>query len=375
MNKTLFVIFGIVFLLLGAASGYVQEGKSEQEKKIDELINNLGTRYWERAADELVKIGEAAVEPLIETVNIGSGRPSENAVLVLGRIGTPIAVDVVTGALKNLNFHLRVRAYAAIALGEIKSKDFIVPLIEALQTDSDWWVRHFAVGALGKIGSERIVEPVIGALRDDSQYVRRAAVSVLGELKSDRAVLPLIGVLKDQDWQIRLQVPDILEAYGNKIEGSLLEALKDKNKWAKVGAAHVFGNIGYEEAVLPLIELLEDRERMVRDEAAVALGRIKSERAVNPLLDLLKHETGFVREEAAWVLGEMKSEEAVQSLIQCLEDRDMGWMAAVSLGKIGDSKAIEPLKKKMADRDTRVGQAAAWALARMKSMARNDARK
>lgn len=159
-----------------------------RKKKIDELIGNLGTRYWDKAADELVKIGEAAVEPLIETLNIGSGRPAENAVLVLARIGTPKAMEAVIGALKDPNLHHRFRTHAAMALGDTGSEDFIVPLIEALQTDSHWWVRNFAVGALGKIGSERVIDPLIRAMNDENQYVRRAAVSVLGRIGYEDAV-------------------------------------------------------------------------------------------------------------------------------------------------------------------------------------------
>jgi HEAT repeat protein len=365
MSKKLFVISNIVLLLFGTAFGLGLEGKFDQEKEIDELIGNLGTRYWEKAADELVEIGEAAVEPLIKIVNVGSGRPSENAILVLARIGTPKAMDTVIGALKNPGFDFRVRGYAAMALGDTESEDHVVVLIEALQTDNHWWVRNFAVGSLGKIGSERVVEPVIGALNDENMYVRRAAVSVLGELKPDKAILALVGSFQDEDWQIRLQAPDILVEFGNETEKHLLEALKNDNKWIKVGAANVLGRIGSEGAVLPIMSLLNNQERMVRDEAAVALSRLNSKVAVKALLDLLKHETSYVREEAAWVLGEMRSKAAVRSLIQVLDDGDMGWMAAVSLGKIGDENAIEPLKKKMENQDSRVGQAAAWALARM----------
>jgi HEAT repeat protein len=372
MNNKLFALSCIVLLLLGTAFGLDQEGKSDQEKKIAELIGNLGTRYWDKAADELVKIGEVAVEPLIKTLNIGSGRPSQNANFVLARIGTQKAVAAVILALKNQKFDFRVRANAAAALGEIGSEDFIHPLSETLQTDEHWWVRNFAVGSLGKIGSERVVDPLIEAVNDENQYVRRAAVSVLGELKPDKAVLPLIDSFKDEDWQIRLQVVEILVEFGVKIKLPLLEALKENDKWARVGAAHVLGRIGSEDAVFPLISSLDDQERLVRDEAAVALSRINSKGAVNALLNLLKHETSSVREEAAWVLGEMRSKTAVGSLIQVLDDGDMGWMAAVSLGKIGDEQAIGPLKKKMEDQDTRVGKAAAWALARMKSDSRND---
>lgn len=372
MSRLFIILSGIAFLLAGPTLWDVGQGTTEQGKKIAELIGNLGTRHWDKAADELVKIGEAAVEPLIETVNAGSGRPSENAIIALARIGTPKSIDAVIGALKNPKFHHRVRAYAAMALGDTGSEEYIVPLIEALQTDSHWWVRNFAVGALGKIGSERAVDPLIEAMNDVNQYVRRGAVSVLGELKPDKAVLPLIEALSDEDWQIRLQVPDILVSCGKRIEGLLLEALKHDDKWVKMGAAQVLGRFGSDKALFPLMSLLEDQERMVRDEAAVALSRINSLRAVGPLLNLLKHNASRVREEAAWVLGEMKSPEAVQSLIHVMDDEDMGWMAAVSLGKIGDKRAVEPLKKKLADRSTRVGKAAAWALTRIGEDSRND---
>ena len=210
MNNKLFALVGIVILLFGTAMGYAKEGKTEQEKKIDELIGNLGTRYWEKAADELVKIGESSVTPLIKLLNIGSGRPSENANFVLARIGTPKALDAIVMALRNQKFHHRVRAYAAAAIGDVGSKKFIVPLIAAFKTDNHWWVRNFVVGSLGKIGSEMVVDPLIGALDDENQYVRRAAISELGKLKPDKAVLPLIGCMKDDDWQIRLQIAEIL---------------------------------------------------------------------------------------------------------------------------------------------------------------------
>jgi HEAT repeat protein len=387
MKRSLFIIVSVIFLWDMNVFGPAQVRQSEQEKKITELIGILGTRYWDKAADELVEIGKPAVDLLVATLNAGSGRPAENAVIILGRIGTPEALDAVVVALKNKNFHNRVRAYAAMALGDTGSEDQVEVLIESLRTDDHWWVRNFAVGSLGKIGSRRVVDPLIEAMDDENMYVRRAAVEIIGKLKPEKAVLPLIEALKDEDWQIKLRVPAILVEFGTRAEEPLLEALEDEDIWINVGSAQVLGRIGNTDAVLPLIFLLEHREQMVRDEAAVALSRINAERAVAPLVHLLNHEKGYVREEASWVLGEMRSEDAVRPLIEALEDKETGWMAAVSLGKIGDERAVEPLKEKMMDGDSRVGQAAAWALERMRerhpgplerwlgSESRNDAEK
>jgi HEAT repeat protein len=345
----------------------LSQEKINLQNKIEELMGKLGTRYWEKAADELVEIGEVAVKPLIELLNIGSGRPSENANYVLGRIGTPEALDAVVKALRNQEFDGRIRGNAAAVLGEVGSEKFIDPLIEALEKDSSWWVRHFAVGSLGKIGSERTQEPLIIALKDESHYVRRAAVVELGKVKPKIAYLPLVDCLRDEDWQIRLQTVEILTEIGGEIEGPLLGALSDENKWVRMGAAAVLGKMNSVEAIVPLISQLEESDWMVRNEAALALSRINSDRAVEPLLTLLKHQSGFVREEAAWVLGELRSREAVQFLILSLDDEETGWMAAVSLGKIGDEKAIVHLEKLAEDPKSRGGKGALWALHRMKS--------
>jgi HEAT repeat protein len=366
MNKKIIVAGSVILFILGATWGLSQEEKMNQQNKIEELMGKLGTRYWEKAADELVEIGEEAVKPLIELLSIGSGRPSENANYVLGRIGTPEALDAVVKALRNQKFDGRIRGNAAAVLGDVGSEKFIDPLIEALEKDGSWWVRHFAVGSLGKIGTERIQEPLIIALKDESQYVRRAAVAELGKVKPKIAYLPLVDCLKDDDWQIRLQTAEILAGIGGEIEGPLLGALTDRNKWVRMGAAAVLGKMKSVEAIVPLISLFQESDWMARSEAALALSRIKSDRAVEPLLTLLKHRSGFVREEAAWVLGELRSRKAVEFLIQLLDDEEMGWMAAVSLGKIGDKKAIAQLEILAEDPESRVGQGALWALERMK---------
>jgi HEAT repeat protein len=367
MNKTLLMAGCIALLISGASWGWNQDVKSEQENKIEELMGMLGTRYWEKAADELVQMGEAVVDPLIELLNRGSGRPSENANYVLARIGTPKALDAIVKALKNQKFDGRIRGNAAAVMGDIASEEFIDPLLEALKTDGSWWVRHSAVSSLGKIGTKRVLKPLIDALNDESLYVRRAAVSELGKLEQDVAVLPLIDCLDDEDWQVRLQVTELLAEIGTEIDKPLLVAVEGADKRTKAGAASVLGRRKSENAVFPLISLLEEKDWMVRDEAALALSRINSDQALKPLMALLHHKTGYVREEAAWVLGEMRAKVAVESLIRVLDDDDMGWMAAVSLGKIGGEEAAGHLKKRADDPSARVGQGALWALERMES--------
>jgi len=113
--------------------------------------------------DELTRLGEPAVEPLIQ-------------------------------ALKDESWE--VRWGAARALGEIGDARAVEPLIQALK-DKYWNVNKKAEKALGKIG-EPAVEPLVQALKDESWGVRRGAAGALGEIGDARAVEPLIQALKDE---------------------------------------------------------------------------------------------------------------------------------------------------------------------------------
>jgi len=56
--------------------------------------------------------------------------------------------------------------------------------------------------------------------------------------------------------------------------------------------------------------------------AAFALGRIGDSRAVNPLIDALKDEDRWVREAAAEALASIRDPGAVNPLIDDLKDED-----------------------------------------------------
>jgi HEAT repeat protein len=369
MKKNFLIMLSTLIILCGGIFGFAQEGESEREEKIDELITSLESRNWEGAVDSLVEIGEPAVASLIKALNRGSGWTAQRANYALARIGTNRAVEAIICALKNKTFNQQVRGYAALALGEISSKEVIDPLIEALRYDDHWYVRMFAAESLGKLGPEKAVEPLIEALNDDVVYVRRNVLVSLAKFKSVLAINPIIELFKDEDWSVRLKAPDILVEFGESAVESLVNALQSGHELVKVKAAYVLGKIKAEKGVTPLIKLIEDQNLMVRDEAAVALSRINSEKAIQPLLELLKNKNSHIREEVVWILGELRVKTVVEPLIQALSDTDMGWMAAVSLGKIGDESAVEPLITYINSDNIEARRSAAWALVRIRSEA------
>ena len=106
-----------------------------------------------------------------------------DAVEALGKIGEP-AVEPLIQALKDEDDG--VRWSAAEALGEIKDARAVKPLVKALK-DKYWYVRKQAAYALGDIGDARAVEPLIEALKDDEEEVREAAKWNLGKFKAKKS--------------------------------------------------------------------------------------------------------------------------------------------------------------------------------------------
>jgi len=110
-----------------------------------------------------------------------------------------------------------------------------------------------------------------------------------------------------------------------------------------------------ESAVEPLIKALEDGFRMYWDgindsgwrseKAAEALGKIGDTRAVEPLSKALSDESENIRKSAAKVLGKIGDTRAVEPLSKALSDESesIRASAAKALGDIGDAQAVEPL--------------------------------
>jgi HEAT repeat protein len=88
--------------------------------------------------------------------------------------------------LKNKTEDKDVRMGSAVALGDIKDKKAVEPLIEVLKDNKEYvWLRVAAVSALGNMGDERALVPMREVLKDSSDYVRNAAQSALLKVRKN----------------------------------------------------------------------------------------------------------------------------------------------------------------------------------------------
>lgn len=149
----------------------------------------------------------------------------------------------------------------------------------------------------------------------------------LGEIKDAMAVQPLIIALNDKRHKVNaagwaLGVDDKREKFIT---------------FAKEMAAWALGEIRDSRAVEPLIATLKDSDgrKYVQDALAII-----GTPAVEPLIVLLRSNETH-RGVAASILGKIRDTRAVEPLIEALQAKI--WVAVWALGEIKDPRAVEPL--------------------------------
>lgn len=209
---------------------------------VEDLMSELPSldRHLQALEDDEAEVREAAVEALVALgsnalVDTLAGLPQRGdlwkaVARVLGRIGTPSAIAVLTDALENdanevcvtaslvlaeagpeatgallrgLQHWLpAVRARCALALGRLKCREaaeLLVPLV----LDAEWSVRLEAILALAAVGEDRAVPALIVALTDEEEAVRQSVPVALGEIGTPAAMAGLQQALINDDPSVR----------------------------------------------------------------------------------------------------------------------------------------------------------------------------
>jgi bilin biosynthesis protein len=118
-----------------------------------------------------------------------------------------------------------------------------------------------------------------------------------------------------------------------------------------------------------LIQALGDNNRYVQIGVAASLGKIGDTRATEPLVRAFKKANKDNRYFFSQALSLMK-EAAVDPLIKALEDADWSirYYAVLTLGKIGDPRAEAPLVQALVDENEQVRKRAEEALKNVRTL-------
>ena len=359
-------------------------GKLGSRRSVASLVKALeDPETMREAAEALGEIGDArAVKPLIKTLI----EVPESVVWYLGEALGKIGESAVEPLIQFLGSASGQSKMAAVdALGEIGDQRAVIPLIGLLKHGS-----YAAVRALGKIGDPRAIPHLINVMGEGGDLAERAcdAIAHFGT----RAVPALVDALKSSVVeQRRYAVQALGQIAPPEATQLLLERLNDKDNIVRVEAIHSLDKIGDRIAVTPLIGLLSDRDSEVAGTAAEALGTLGDKAAVEPLVRILREgrlPVGYLfdvaqaldslgwrpsdpEDKARYYIARRRWKEVAvlgKPAIDCIVDvlqrvpPHVRTKAVETLGNIKDKAAVEPLVGLLGDRDDEVRKAATKAL-------------
>lgn len=210
-----------------------------------------------QAAMALSRMGEPAIDPVLEASRSGNSIIQFNANLCLAAITSPRLLKHQIGLL---NEGPKItRALAAYSLGRIRAVEATIPLLDNL-TNDDPRISHISRLALVTLNElaepqliaeledtedtdrqELIIEllgelesipsiPVLGKfMTKESISVRRSALRSLARLPHEEAVTLLITGLDDSFWTIRETAASLLTSKGFAVMEQLIEAIPDES--------------------------------------------------------------------------------------------------------------------------------------------------
>jgi hypothetical protein len=140
------------------------------------------------------------------------------AVIVLAEIASQSAIDILLRVLRSPQYHTEVRAGAAWALGEIRSKSALQTLVQSFNEVADI-VRIEAARALAKIAQDHPND--ILSLLPTSEVTERPGIAWALSQAANFSVEQLVSVLQDDDtrrWVSYILGSQQPQLYINRIE-------------------------------------------------------------------------------------------------------------------------------------------------------------
>lgn len=297
------------------------------------------------------------------------------AVQILGKIGTPEAVELLIPAMLG-DRGRAVRKAAQRALAG-KEDPRVYPAIREALADRRRWVRLAGLDALGLVrdpsAADLILETAARSPKDTEltllalEALRTFVYHVEPAAGFEARLFPYC---MHKDKHVRRTTAAVLGVLARPAALDPLMALWPKaDKRLQVLLADAFANIGWAKPVPLLITALGSRDRNVVIHTLYALAQIQAFSALPEVRRLLETaKDPRVRVAALNALIEVPDPENVPAVLKQLDapDATVRHWAAYALGELDARSALPSLRARLQDRDPLVRATAATALAGLK---------
>jgi aminopeptidase N len=244
--------------------------------------------------------------------------------------------------LKNAT-ELADRAEAVQALAKFKNDDEAVAALgTALNTDKAWGLRDIAADALGRIGNPAAGKQLLEALDANTQpYVRNHIVSALGSIKEEPKVAAKLLVIARDDASYRARA-NALQSLGKLKAPNTLEVLTaavntdSPDDFLRNAALRSLGYLGDEKGAPLLREWAAPGKAIETRQAAISsLGRLeKSNKEITAQIASYLTESHYpIRYSAIYALGSRGDASAIPALQALLKSDDLSIEMAPTVKK------------------------------------------
>jgi len=327
-----------------------------QGKLLIGVVNSIGVRRDPRAVEGLLKLAR----------NRASGAAPE-ALLALGRLATPEALEELQKTLTAGHAELRPAAaegclLAAEAQAAQGKLDAAVALYDAVRgADVPKALREAATGGAILTRKSAGILLLIETLRSPDKGIfcigLRAARELHGKDATETLVAELGRLTPDRQ---ALLVVALSDRGDPKALPAILEAIKGGSKLAALAALGVMQRIGNASCVPVLLQAaLKDDEELALA-AKAALATLPGQEVDADLAARLPQAAGKTRQTLIELAGQRRIEAALPALLPCAEDADAGirGAAVAALAVLGGEKQVPGLVnilQKTKDQNERAG--------------------
>jgi len=228
----------------------------------------------------------------------------------------------IKGLIKTLNHsNSKFRMEAAVVLGNLKEKEAVEPLIQALD-DEDINVIKAAICSLEKIGDIRAVDSLVVKTKRNFEDIKSELIEAILNM-GPPAVARSIDILVYGKQDINTdKISIILKMMGKPAIDYLTQNLVNASSYWPPKLKELLVMTG-RPAVKPLLQILGEKDKIFKylgnkDEPENILINM-GEEAVEPLMEALKNENSEIKKISAKILGEIGDKRAVEPLIQSLK--------------------------------------------------------
>jgi HEAT repeat protein len=332
---------------------------------------------------------DRALKPVIVLLDSENDAVKTTAAETLGKLKTREAIGKMSTAMLERNRSLSSRILLIRALGNIRSREVVEPLISVMES-GEKGMQTAAKEALERIAKQPIgndvklwrvwwnknkvktreqwlddiVEKLEGKIKKleeqlDTLHKKSAqqTINLLELMTENGDFKPLLEGIKSEYPEVRSFSAKKLVNYKDPvIVPALTDALSDMQTDVRVAATQGLGELGDETVVEPLTIALQDEEIEVQEAAAKALGRLGLPMSVDALISALDSPESKLIIASAEALGQIGDNRAVEPLINLFSHKDPGVResAAFALGKLKDPRGIAPLINALDDQEERI---------------------